>query len=91
MDAVGKGRKQIVNNGSGEFPLSGRKEASMWLLLIILLSNVPALNKVTILQRYATEQDCQMERNRVGFAMAEAYPYERDFVIACHLDEKHES
>lgn len=62
----------------------------MWLLLIVLLSDVPGLNKATVLQRYATAQECQMERNRVGFAMAEAYPYDRDFVIACQLDGRNQ-
>jgi len=29
--------------------------------------------------------------NRIGFEMAKAYPYERDFVIACRLNPKHSS
>ena len=63
----------------------------MWLLIIILLTEVPALSKITVLQTYASAQECQIERNRVGFEMAEAYPYERDFVIACQLNEKYQS
>lgn len=62
----------------------------MWILIIILLTEVPALSKITVLGTYASAQECQMERNRVGFEMAEAYPYERDFVIACQLNEKHQ-
>jgi hypothetical protein len=60
-------------------------------MIIILLTEVPALSKITVLRTYASAQECQMERNRVGFEMAEAYPYERDFVIACQLNEKRQS
>jgi len=63
----------------------------MWFLLIILLNDVPGLNKVTVLHAYATSQECQVERNRVGYEMAAAYPYERDFVVTCQLDRQHES
>ena len=63
----------------------------MWLLILILLNDVPGLTKTTVLQTYTTAQECQIERNRIGFEMAAAYPYERDFVIACQLNTKHES
>ena len=64
----------------------------MWFLIIVLLNgDVPGLNKVTVLQTYATSQECQSERNRVGFEMAAAYPYDRDFVVACQLSQKHSS
>jgi hypothetical protein len=60
----------------------------MWLLVIILLNNVPGLDHITVLETYATAQECQIERNRVGYEMATAYPYDRDFVIACQLSPK---
>jgi hypothetical protein len=63
----------------------------MWMLIIILLNSVPGITSVTVLQTYATSQECQSERNRVGYEMAAAYPNERDFVIACKLNPKHES
>jgi len=63
----------------------------MWFLIMILLNDVPGLSKITVLQTYATSQECQAERNRVGYEMAAAYPYDRDFVIACQLDRKHDS
>ena len=64
----------------------------MWLLVMILLnSDVPGLTKTMVLNTYATAQECQAERNRVGFEMAKAYPQDRDFVIACQLNRKHES
>ena len=63
----------------------------MWLLVMILLNDVPGLNKIMVLNTYATSQECQIERNRVGYEMAEAYPYERDFVIACQLNRKQDS
>jgi len=58
----------------------------MWLLVILLLNAVPGLDHVTVLNTFATPEKCQLERNRIGFAMAEAYPYERDFIIACQLN-----
>jgi hypothetical protein len=63
----------------------------MWMLVIILLNTVPQITTVTVLQTYSTSQECQNERNRVGYEMAEAYPYERDFVIACRLDPRQQT
>jgi len=63
----------------------------MWFLLLVLLNDAPGLNKVTVLHTYTTPQECQRERNRVGYEMAAAYPYDRDFVIACQLNRKYES
>ena len=67
------------------------ERSSMWLLVIVLLNIVPGLNKVTVLNTFATAEECQVERNRIGFEMAAAYPSERDFVIACQLNPKHSS
>lgn len=55
----------------------------MWLLLMVLLSDVSGFDKIIKLQTFGTEEECQTERNRIGFEMAEAYPYERDFIIVC--------
>jgi hypothetical protein len=63
----------------------------MWLLVIILLNIVPGLESITVLNTFATSEECQIERNRIGFEMAKAYPNERDFVIACQLNPKHSS
>ena len=63
----------------------------MWLLIMILLNDVPGFDKIMVLNTFATSQECQTERNRVGYEMAEAYPYERDFVIACQLNRKYDS
>ena len=60
----------------------------MWLLLIVLLNVVPGFSKGTVLGTYATAEECQSERNRIGFEMAAAYPNERDFVIVCQLRPK---
>jgi hypothetical protein len=57
----------------------------MWLLVIVLLSNVPGFDKMIKLETYATSEECQIERNRIGYEMAAAYPNDRDFVIACQL------
>lgn len=65
----------------------------MWFLIMVLLNmnDIPGLDKIIVLQTYATSQECQIERNRVGYEMAAAYPYERDFMIACQLNPRHES
>ena len=66
---------------------AGAAERSpMWLLIMILLNTVPELEKITVLNTFTTPEECQSERNRIGFEMAAAYPYERDFVIACQLN-----
>jgi hypothetical protein len=67
------------------------ERSPMWLLVMVLLNIVPGFNKVTVLNTFATAEECQVERNRIGFEMAAAYPYERDFVIACQLNPKHSS
>jgi len=61
----------------------------MWLLVIVLLNSVPGLDRIMKLETYATYQECQIERNRIGYEMAAAYPHDRDFVIACQLSRKH--
>ncbi len=63
----------------------------MWLLIIVLLNTVPGLANITVLQTYATSEECQIERNRIGYEMAAAYPFDRDFVIACRLSPKYDS
>ena len=63
----------------------------MWFLVIVLLNTVPGLDKIIKLETYATAQECQIERNRIGYEMAAAYPNDRDFVIVCQLSRKHES
>ena len=60
----------------------------MWLLIMILLNTVPGLEKISVLNTFTTSEECQSERNRIGFEMAAAYPYERDFVMACRLNPK---
>ena len=71
---------------------AGAAERSpVWLLIMVLLNTVPGLEKIMVLNTFATSEECQSERNRIGFEMAEAYPYERDFVIACRLHPKHSS
>ena len=67
------------------------KGVVMWMLVIILLNAVPGLDATIKLETYATARDCQSERNRIGYEMAAAYPYDRDFVIACQLSRKHDS
>jgi hypothetical protein len=72
-------------------PPGAAERSPMWLLVIVLLNTVPGLDKIMKLETYATSEECQVERNRIGYEMAAAYPYERDFVIACQLSPKHDS
>jgi hypothetical protein len=62
----------------------------MFFLLMILLSDVPCLEREYRLNTFDTAEECQTERNRIGFEMAEAYPYENDFIIVCQLNPKQE-
>ena len=67
------------------------ERSSMCLLVIVLLNIVPGLEKVRMLNAFTTSEECQSERNRIGFEMAAAYPNDRDFVITCQLNPKHSS
>jgi len=66
------------------------KEATMWYLLFILVNvnEVPGLNTMTVLQTYATSQECQSERFRIGHEMAVAYPDDHDFVLSCRFESR---
>ena len=61
----------------------------MWLLVMVMLNGVPEFDNIMVLQTYATYEECQFERNRIGHEMAAAYPYERDVVIACQASQPH--
>ena len=76
---------------AGPIAAGAAERSPMWLLIIVLLNIVPGLEKITMLNTFATSEECQSERNRIGFDMAAAYPNERDFVIACQLNPKHSS
>ena len=60
----------------------------MWLLLIVLLDVLPGMPTKAVLNTFATSEACQRERDRIGYEMAEAYPYERDFLIVCEANPK---
>ena len=55
----------------------------MWVLLIVLLNTVPGLERSSVLEKYHTADECEVARDRVGLAMAEAYPNENTFLIVC--------
>jgi hypothetical protein len=57
----------------------------MWFLLMVLLAPPSGIDRVKVLNTFATYEDCQPERNRIGFEMAESYPYENDFRIVCEF------
>jgi len=82
--------KFIGGNGqTGLMPTGGAESSRIWLLTIVLLNGVPGFEKITVLHTFDTSQECQIERDRVGYEMAEAYPFDRDFIIACQLDRGH--
>jgi len=62
----------------------------MFLLLMVLLNvaPIPGMERTYLLNTFDTAEECQVERNRIGFDMAEAYPYERDFLITCEPREE---
>ena len=60
----------------------------MWFLLMILLTPPSGIDRVTVLNAFETYEACKPERDRIGFEMAESYPYENDFRIACEFQEK---
>ncbi len=59
----------------------------MWFLLIVLLTPLPGINRVTVLNTFTTYEACQPERDRIGFEMAESYPHDSDFRIVCEFRE----
>ena len=60
----------------------------MWLLLMVLLAPPVGVNRATVLNSFETYEDCQPERNRIGFEMAESYPHDSDFRIVCEFREE---
>ena len=65
--------------------LSVTKGPIMWFLLMIMLAPPLGVDRVTILNTFVTYEDCKPERDRIGFEMAERYPYENDFRIECEF------
>jgi hypothetical protein len=60
-----------------------RRGEAVWLLVIILLAQVPGLDQTTVLKTFETYLACQAERNRIGFDMAMAYEQDHSFNIVC--------
>lgn len=60
----------------------------MWLLVIVLLTAPAGISPMTVLNTFATYDDCQPERDRVGFEMADSYPNDHDFRVVCEYHEK---
>lgn len=88
------GKATVGVEGLHEAGLNAAEAAErspMWLLVIVLLNIVPGFEKITVLNTFATSEECQTERTRIAFEMAATYPNDRDFVIACRLNPKHSS
>ncbi len=63
----------------------------MWILGIILLVVPFGVSPVTVLNTFATYEDCKPEWDRVWFAMAESYPHENMFRIVCQFQNQQPS
>lgn len=61
----------------------------MWYLVILLVIPSLGVKSEQVLEHYATLQACQVERDRIGFEMAEAYPDDPTFTIACLYKAPH--
>ncbi|OQW33397.1 MAG: hypothetical protein A4E19_03025 [Nitrospira sp. SG-bin1] len=72
----------------GFFSFHDMKGQAMWFLLIVLLAPPSGIDRATVLNAFETYEACKPERDRVGFEMAESYPYENDFRIVCEFREK---
>jgi hypothetical protein len=57
----------------------------MWWLVLVFLA-FPA--RPIVIERFVNQEDCQEKRDKVGYNMAEAYPYERDFIVECQLQAR---
>lgn len=55
----------------------------VWLLMIVFLG--PAIFTQQELHRYDTIQECQVERDRIGYLMAAEYPWDHDFNVVCQF------
>jgi hypothetical protein len=84
-----EGTHEGLTRGWAQRLLERLEGVVMWILVIVLLNGVPGLDKIMKLETYATSEECQSERNRIGSEMAAAYPNDRDFVIACQLSREH--
>jgi hypothetical protein len=55
----------------------------MWVLLIITFMITPDTDKVTFLEKYATQDECYSERNRIMNEMQKSYPGESNYMLVC--------
>jgi hypothetical protein len=54
-----------------------------WLLLLVFTNPVEGFDRAYLLNTFDTYEDCQSERDRIGFDMAEAYPDDNSAVVVC--------
>jgi len=56
---------------------------SVWVLLMVLLAPPGGFESSYFLNKFDNATDCQTERDRIGFQMAESYPDDLSFRIEC--------
>lgn len=57
----------------------------MWLLVLLFIATPPGFSTEQVMQTFATQAECQQERDRIGYEMAESYPEEHTFNIVCRF------
>jgi elongation factor P--beta-lysine ligase len=60
----------------------------MWFLLMVIMAPGLGADREVVIEHYPTQEACRIERNRIGFEMAKAYPWEMTFRIECEWRER---
>lgn len=55
----------------------------MWLLILILSTPVPNIDKVTALGTFDSHKECEERRQYVETEMAKAYPLDTSYKLMC--------
>jgi hypothetical protein len=59
----------------------------IWVLLMVFLTPSQDFDTAYLLNKFDTQDECRIERDRVGYDMAEAYPNDLSFRIVCREHE----
>ena len=55
----------------------------MWVLVIIMLTAIPGVDRVTVLKTFPSADACWVEQKSIASDMATSYPNDHDFIITC--------
>lgn len=59
------------------------KGTTMWTLVIVMLGAIIGNDKVTVLEKYETYEECREAQATVSVGMVKAYPGDTSFIIEC--------